>query len=154
RVGDMPPAAGEAGDQVGIHRADCERAVGYSGPDFRRVPGEPGELGGGEVRVDAQAGELCDAIFVAGRTQLGAYPGGPAVLPDDRTVRRGQGGRVPDDGGLALVGDPDAADLLFVASRGEHLRASSQRRLPDLIGHLLDPAGLREILAELRVTAT
>ena len=78
--------------------------------------------------------------------------GGAAVLPDDGVVDRLAGFAIPDDGGLALIGDADARRcrrrvspaLLRAASRDV-----SSCDLPDFVGVMLDPAGLRKDLPEL-----
>ena len=64
---------------------------------------------------------------------------------------RVQGAPVPDDGGLALVGDPDAGRLLVGA--GQRLAAGGDGRRPDVVGLVLDPAGAGEQLRELPVAA-
>ena len=57
-----------------------------------------------------QAGELADALFVAGRTQPVADVGCPAVLPHDGASWRPQGLAVPQHDRLALVGDADGCE--------------------------------------------
>ena len=49
--------------------------------------------------------------LVAGGAQLLAAAGGAPVLPDQGPVQRLAADRVPGDGGLALVGDPDRVQL-------------------------------------------
>ena len=70
------------------------------------------DLGAGEVGVDHEAGAFADEGFVAVALQAIAEIRGAAVLPDDRVVDRLAGLAVPDDGGLALVGDADGGDVV------------------------------------------
>ena len=86
----------------------------------------------------------------AAGTQLVAIFTRPAALPDDGMVHRLTGGLVPDDGCLALVRDADGGDVLrrradLVHGRQRHAELGR----PDLVGVMLDPAGLGEILGEL-----
>ena len=61
--------------------------------------------------IEQQAGARGDQRLVAGLAQRGAGGGGAAVLPDDGVVDRLAGGAVPDQRGLALVGDADGRDV-------------------------------------------
>jgi hypothetical protein len=58
-------------------------------------------------------------------------------------------GAVPDDRGLALVGDADRGDV-FRLQPGlfQRLAANRDRRGPDVLGLVLDPARGREMLRE------
>src|SRR6185369_197442 len=67
-----------------------------------------------------------------------AEVGGPAVLPDDGAVDGPAGGAVPDDDGLALVGDPDGGDLVRPAvGGGERLAGGAGDGVPDVLGLVL-----------------
>src|SRR5699024_7880027 len=72
---------------------------------------------------------------------------GPGVLPDDRVVDRFAGVLVPDDRGLALVGDADRGDVALAQrcpgqGQTDHLAGVP----PDLQRIVLHPAGLRQDL--------
>jgi hypothetical protein len=86
---------------------------------------------------------------VAGLAQPVADVAGAPVLPHDRAARSSERGPVPEHGGLALVGESDGRHGL----PGQRLAAGGQRRLPDLLGLVLDPARPREVLRELLVAA-
>ena len=109
----------------------------------------------GEVGVEDQPGPLAHQRLVAGLAQLVAARGGAAVLPDQRAVDRLAGRRVPGDDRLALVGDPDRrpARAPWIPASAIASIATRRRHLPDLAGVVLDPAGPREVLLELRVGA-
>ena len=68
---------------------------------------EPPHLGGGEVRIEDQAGPLPDQREVAGLAELPTGGGGAAVLPDDGPVEWSTRAPVPGHHGLPLVGDAD-----------------------------------------------
>src|SRR5581483_2113017 len=80
-------------------------------------------------------------------------------LPDDRAMNRLAGGALPDNGGFALIGDADRRDLRGLdlnagAVAVQRLAERAQHRLPDLLGLVLDPARLGEVLRELSVATT
>src|SRR6266511_5681657 len=113
---------------------------------------EPFELGRREVRIEHEPGALAYERLVTRGAQLVAAAGRAAVLPDDRPVQRTAGATVPDHGRLTLVRDADRRNrepvgLELRPHLGERLRG----RRPDLLGLVLDPAGLREVLGELAV---
>ena len=116
----------------------------------RDVLQNPLQLGAGEIGVDDETGLAPDHRGVAGFSQPVARPGGAAILPDDRVADRLAGFAIPDDGGLALVGDADGGDV----GGGEPgllecVGGDSGLRGPDFIRVVFDPAGLREELAKL-----
>ena len=101
--------AGHPRDQVGVHGARSQRPVRQPRP---RSPGsllgQPGQLGGGEVRVEPQPGQVGHPRLVPGLTQRVA-DAGPSAGP----ARRSRGGARPacarsqTTDGLPLVGDAD-----------------------------------------------
>ena len=62
---------------------------------------------GGKIRIDQQPCAVSEHVGMTRIPQLLAKVSGAAVLPDDRIVDRLACLAVPDDGGLALVCDPD-----------------------------------------------
>jgi len=106
----MDTPAGQAPDQPGI---DCP---GEDFPPLRPLPGarrfqDPGDLGGGEIGIDQQAGDLGDPGLGPALPQPFAHVGGTPVLPDDSGVDRPSTRLLPQDHRLALVGDPDPGDV-------------------------------------------
>src|SRR5690606_34748475 len=72
------------------------------------------------------------------------------VLPDDGVGVGAAGVLVPDDGGLALVGDADGSDVAGAGVGGaQDVGDDGLGVAPDLHGVVLDPAGLREELGVL-----
>ena len=90
---------------------------------------QPGDLGGGEIRIEQQPG-LGRRSPARGRRarSVVAGVGGAAVLPDDGVVDRLAGRAVPDDRGLALVGDADGGDVLRREPGLGHRRAHGRDR--------------------------
>jgi len=108
RICDVRAVAGELPDEPGIDRAECELAALGAGARPRNLVEQPGDLGAAEIRINHQPGllfyEFLNPFFFQLRTNLRGAP----VLPDDGVVDRLAGLPVPDDGGLALVGDAHA----------------------------------------------
>ena len=150
RVGRVHFAGRESGDEVGVDGADDDVTAGDRFPYVLIVVGQPGQLRAGEVRIQAQACQLADPWFVSCIAQAVADRRRTTVLPHDRAARRGEGATVPEHRCLALVGDADRDGCGLVA---QCVAAGRQRRLPDLLRGMLDPAGLREVLRELLVAA-
>ena len=74
-----------------------------------------------------------------------------AALPADGGTHRIARDAVPQDDRLALVGDADARELV---SRKARAGVEDVRRLEvDLVGVLLHPAGMREVLPHLLLRA-
>ena len=110
RVGRMHAPAGQVVDQETVDGAEAQLATLGPRAGPRHMVEDPGDLGGGEIGVDQQAGLGAYQLGMAGGHQLLAERRGAAVLPDDGTVDRFAGGAVPHHGGLALVGDADGGD--------------------------------------------
>src|SRR5437899_12859488 len=82
-------------------------------------------------------------------TQLVTAGRGAAVLPDDGAMKWRARAPVPRDNGFALVRDPNGRDGLI--ERGAYVVQRGLHRVPDLVGVVLDPPGLRVVLRELAV---
>jgi hypothetical protein len=114
------------------------------------LPHQPLELGGGEIGIRHEAGAGGDEAGV----ELAAAIRGAPVLPDDRAMDRLAGLPVPQDRGLALVGDADRRDVAAAHARvAEGFAGGGERDPPDLLGVVLDPAGLRKMLGQLAIAA-
>ncbi len=82
--------------------------------------------------------------------QFRLHISGTAALPHDRVIDGLAGLAVPEDDGLALVGDTDRRDIRVGSADLLHcLSCNGELCLPDLVGVMLDPAGLRIILRKL-----
>src|SRR6266496_803774 len=109
----------------------------------------PAHLAAGKIGVDDEAGFLLHAIGVALLFELIAEVAGSTVLPDDGVVDRIAAAAVPDDGGLALVGDADGGGVARAAGSFEDFRRDVALARPDFLRVVLDPSGLGKDLAEL-----
>jgi hypothetical protein len=77
-----------------------------------------------------------------------------AVLPDDRIVDRLAGRAVPQDGGLALIGDADRRHVSADTRRSPSRHGRSRPPWSRCLRIVLDPAGLRIDLRKLELRET
>ena len=112
---------------------------------------QPLELGGREVRVEHQTGRGPHERR-GGRRRAARRSARRCAGPATRwRGARGSPVRaIPHHDGLALVGDADGRDRLGRGATPSS-RERRLRRVPDLVGVVLDPAGLGEVLGELPV---
>ena len=139
-------AAGELVGEPGVDGAE-HRALPHAA-----LATQPLDLGPGEVGVEHQAGALAEERLAPGGAELVAARGRAPVLPDDGAVQGLAGAGVPRHHGLALVGDPDAAERR-PARRLVRFARHRPGDLPDLVRVVLHPAGAGEVLPELAVGA-
>ena len=141
-VGHMDLASRQLPDQPGVHGTEQQLPCFSLFPCPGNVIQNPLDLGGGEVGVRHQAGVLPDVFVHTGGLEQLVHDGGrAAALPDDGVVHRAAGGTLPQDGGLALVGDADARNVAGVhAALGDHLVHHAVLAGPDLHGVMLHPA--------------
>ena len=67
----------------------------------------PGNLGGGEIRVNQEAGAFHHPTFMAIGFEFGANRRCASILPDNRAVNWLSGFPIPDHRGFPLIGDAD-----------------------------------------------
>ena len=145
----MDPTSGQAPQEEGVHRAEGELSRLRARPRPVHVVEEPGDLGGGEVGVEDEAGPLGDEGFVPPTAQRGALVRGAPVLPDDRAVDRTARRPFPHEHRLALVRDSDGRDCLRTAVRlRKHRPDGGHSGGPKILGVVLHLAGAREMLVE------
>jgi hypothetical protein len=148
-------AAGELPQEPGVDGTEADLAAAGAFREPRHVPEQPGELRGGEVRVEDESGLAPDRPLEASGSQASAQIRRATILPDDRPVHRTARVAVPHDGRLTLVRDAERRDL-GAAHPGAPARAAQDpaRDPPDLLGVVLDPPRLRIVLRELAVGAS
>ena len=149
-VGDVSRAAGEFPDQPTVHRAESQLALF----GFLARPGNvvqnPAHFGSGKIGIQQQPGALLNHFQRAIAAQLIAHSRGAAILPHDRVVNRLARLAVPDDAGLALIGDAYRSDVARTrAHAAERFHGDSHLGRPDFFRIMLHPAGLRINLADL-----
>ena len=106
-VGDVMCAAGQVPNQPGIDRAEGEITASGTRTCARHVVEQPLDLGCGEVRIEQQSGCCSNVGLDASLAQRLTPLGCAAVLPNNRVRDRYAGCAIPDDGGFALIRDPD-----------------------------------------------
>ena len=149
RVGDVRAPARELPGQPAVDGAESQFAAFGPGAGAGDVIEQPLELGAGKIGIDDEAGALAKQVGEASRCQFVAQAGSAPVLPDDGAVQRLAAGAVPEDRRLALVGDADGGDLCCRnAVVAQHCTGDGKLRLPDFIGIVFDPAGLRVMLGD------
>jgi hypothetical protein len=148
-IGGEHLAVRQAKQQPGVHRAEHRlprlRAASQAG----HVLQQPLDLGGGEVRVEHQAGALADQRRLAMFGELRAARRGAAVLPDNRPVNGPAGIALPHAHRLALI--RDAQGCRHDARLPDRLSRGLDRDAEDLVGVVLHLAGGREMLRELAI---
>src|SRR5262249_53496425 len=138
--------------QPAVYGAEGELAApGTRGsPPF--VTQQPLELGGREVGIEDEPGLSPDPGFEPLALERGAALAGAAVLPDGRARHGLAALALPQQRGLALVGDADRRDLPAVG-RAQRIAEGGEHARPDLLALVLHPAGTREVLRQLGVAA-
>ena len=145
----MQPAAAQVPHQPAVDGAEGEFAALGAHARIGDVVEQPGELGGGEVRIELKPGARTHVLGPARGAQALALGGGAAVLPDDRRGKRATACALPQHGGLALVGDADRRHLARGhAGVGERLAGAIELGAQDVLGVVLDAVGRGEVLRE------
>ena len=149
RIGDVRLAAGQPPDQETVDGAGQQLAAFGALARAFHIVEQPGDLGAGKIGIEQQPGLLREFLLQPLLLQFLAKCRGSPVLPDDGVVDRLAGRLVPDDDGLALVGDADRRDVASVEpGRLQRLAAGRNDALPDLFGIVLDPSRRRVMLRE------
>src|SRR5690606_8498681 len=156
-VREVTASAGEIPQQPGIDRAKRQLPCLGSGPGALHIIKYPADLAGGKVRVEQQSGLVLEdgaATFALQSIRNLLAPGaGAAVLPHDGPVNRFASAPIPQQGGFALIGDADGANVASLEPGfGECLVVTAQRTLPQVIGFMFHPAVLGEMLREFLLT--
>ena len=154
-VGDVGEVlACEVPQQPAIDRAERQIAGLRAAPCIGHVVEQPAQLQCGEIAGERQAGLRAEPILPAVARVLRHQRIDARVLPDHRVVYRLAGGAIPQQGGLALVGDADRGEVAM-RQVGAAQRFSDHRLrvAPDLQRIVFDPAGLRIDLPMLHLRA-
>ena len=143
----MDGAIGQAPDQEAVHRAEGKSTSFGALSGARHMVEHPADLGGGKIGIEPQPGTFRHHLGVPRGFQSLTDIGGAAILPDDGVANGPTGGALPDQGGLALIGDAEAGDIRGLQPRlGQCPARSAERRRPEGFGIVLDPTGMREDL--------
>ena len=143
----MDPAPGELPDEPGVNGA--KKQLSCRGPSARTgdVVKKPLDFGAGEIGVGDESRLGPNFLGVAVLHELVDDFGGAAALPNNGVGDGLARLLIPDHGGLALVCDADGRDILrldveLCHGGVGHLKGG----VPDFLGVVLHPAGLREDL--------
>ena len=112
RIGHMDAPTGQLPDQPAVHRAEQQFARLGARPHAGDMIQHPLDLGAAEVGIGAQTCHRTDVLPMPGALQLLAQPRRATALPDDGITDRTSACPLPQDRGLALVGDADPRNLL------------------------------------------
>ncbi len=116
-VGDVRQVqTGEVPQQPTVDRAEREVACLRASARIGHVVEQPAQFQRAEVAGKRQAGLRAKPVLAAGARVLRHQRIHARVLPDDRVVHRRAGGAVPQQRGLALVGDADRGEVRCVRS--------------------------------------
>ena len=136
---ERPPVRRQSRKQSTVPKRSSPRSAALAGAGH--VVEDPAQLGGGEIRIDQQPGARADIGLVAGGLEFGTVVGGTTILPDDGRVDQVAAGGVPDQRGLALVGDADGGDVgRAQALAGERVATDLEGGQPDFLAVVLHPA--------------
>ena len=143
----MHAATGDFPKQPCIHRAERELAARGGSAGAGSVVEQPCEFGRREIGIEAQPGFLRDERFGTFGAEANTGIGGAAILPHDGTVNGFVGAAIPEQRGLALVGDADGGEISGgYFCPGERLGGAISLGVPEILGLMLNPAGLRIML--------
>ena len=148
-VGGVHFAAGEPPQQIRIDRAECQLTARGPFANVRRAIQQPGEFCAGEIRIEQKPGLPRELGFMAGGLQARTKIRRAPVLPDDGAMHRAAAGAVPQQRGLALVGDADGDDVARAGAGLLHGAAATfDRRRPQIFRLVLDLAVGGKVLRE------
>ena len=139
--------------QPRVHCPEADLAGFRPGAQARHLLQQPLDLAPREVGINHQAGACPHRGLPFPRLERVADPRRPSALPHDGVADRLPGGAIPQDGGLALVGDPDGGDLRSLHSRGgDRFPCHGKLAFPDLQRVVFHPAGLGVDLPDLALS--
>ena len=105
---------------------------------------QPAQLASGKISVRHEPRHGFDVLFKSFLAEPGDNRRGSAALPDNRVVQRPAGFPIPEQRGLALVGDADCRDAVQRnAGNADDLAQRVNLRIKDRRRVVLHPAGLR-----------
>ena len=111
---------------------------------------QPAHLAARKIGINDQAGFALDHLLMPGPLQILAEVRGAPVLPHDGVTDWFAGAAVPQDRGLALVGDANGRQIArFDPSPGQRRAGDLKLTGPDLARVMLHPPGLGENLLKL-----
>ena len=149
-IGDVQSAARELPYEPRVHRAEAQPSLLSPLAGAGHMVEHPFYLRSAEVGVDNQPRLLANGLREPVGLQPVAILGRAAVLPHDGIIDGFARLGIPQDGGLALIGDADGSDVLPAdAHARHHLADDGSLGRPYLLRVVLHPARLGKMLCEL-----
>jgi hypothetical protein len=143
-VGDMAAAAGKVPNEPGIDVAEKQLTISGALGSIGNVIEQPANFAGGKISVDHQTGAFFNQLRVGGITQRRAIFRCAPALPNDGGSDGMTGSLFPDDNGFALIGDAKGGEVLRHRPGQRHgFPGGFDLQVPDLLGVLFHPAGMR-----------
>ena len=143
-------SAGQVPNEPRVNRAEREFAFFGARASAGHVVEQPFQFGAGKVRIEYEAGFLLNERGFAVGFKLVTQTSRAPVLPHDSIGDGLAGGAIPEHRGFTLVGDADSGDVARADARfGDSREQYLMLRRPNLVGVVLDPTGLRKVLAKL-----
>src|SRR5215468_10835677 len=110
---------------------------------------KPANFASGKIRIDDKSRFVFYQFSLAGFFQAFTKICGAPVLPDNGVVNGCAGFAIPDNRGLALVGNAKGGDVFAGEfGLGENIAGDFELGGPDFARVVLNPAGLGEDLLE------
>ena len=143
RVRHMRPPADEVPRQKAVHRAEADFPALGALVQPKPIQ-QPAQLAAGKISVRHEPRHGFDVLFKSFLAESGDNRRGSAALPDNRVVQRPAGFPIPEQRGLALVGDADCRNAVQRnAGNADDLAQRVNLRIEDRRRVVLHPAGLR-----------
>jgi hypothetical protein len=145
---------GEVPQQPAIDCAEREIARFRTPTRIGHVVEQPAQLQSGKIAGERQAGLRAEPVLAAAACIFCHQRIDARVLPDHCVVHRLTGRAIPQQCGLALVGDADRGEVAMrQACTAQRLGDDGLRVAPDLPRVMFHPAGLRIDLLVLHLRA-
>ena len=130
-----------------VPKASSPRSGSF--PGARDVLKDPTHFGSGKIGVDDQTRFLLDERHQAVCSHLIADRSGPTVLPNNGMADGFTRLTVPNDSGLALVGDADGGNIFVADGRtANSVSRDTNLACPYFVRIVFDPSRLREKLGK------
>ncbi len=110
-VGDVAATGGQVPDEPAVDGPEQDVAGGGFLAGARNVIEKPAQLQAGEVARQRKSGLVAQAVVAAVAREFGDDGIDPRILPDEGVVQGLSRAPVPDQRGLALVGDSDRGEI-------------------------------------------
>src|SRR5579862_3907858 len=137
-------AAGEVPDEVGVNVAEEQVACLGDLPRARNVFENPADFQTAKIGRERQTGFAAESVLSSRLSEFSDIIGDARILPRKRIRDWLAGFSIPNEGGLALIGNSNRGKVSRPEAGFRHrLSDYGARVLPDFHGIMFDPSGLR-----------